>query len=91
MPAKYTKHSRERMKRLGLPKRMIKEMAIEALQYGHGQASFKGNFRKYLDKLGRTYLTSPIVYKGNIFIYNGDTLVTAWSVPQQFRDYKPNK
>jgi hypothetical protein len=78
------------MKRLGLPKKLAQSQAAEAYQAGSGQARFKGKFRRYLDKLGREYQTSPIVHKGVIFIFGGTKLITAWPVPQQFRDYKPH-
>lgn len=87
-----TDHGAERInKRLGLPKRLAERLASEARLEGDGQAAFKGNFRKYLDKMGRDYSHTPIVYKGNVFMFAGSTLITAWPIPQQFRKYTPKE
>lgn len=84
----HTKHAAQRLKqRTAYGKGDAERMATEALENGRHAKEFKGGFRKYLDKISMQYHTSPIVYKGSIYIFNRELLVTILPLNQKFHKY----
>lgn len=80
-----TRHSRERTKeRVGLSKTAADALAEKAAQEGFGQDRAKGSIRRYLDMLGATHRSRPIVYNRNVYIFRGTTLITVLNLPQRY-------
>lgn len=85
---KISRHGDKRVReRIGIPRKAVAKLSSEALAQGRGQNDFKGSFRKYLDWLGREYLTAPLVHNGYIWIFSHDKLVTVYPVPNKFRNH----
>ena len=84
--ANLTKHGEMRMrKRAGVPRRATQKLVDEARAKGKAPTEFKGSFRRYLDLQAITHHTTPIVYNGNIYFFDGDVLTTMWAIPQIYR------
>lgn len=84
-----TKHGvRRTRERLGIPKRAVSRMAERALVHGAQRTDFSGALRRYLDahfhnhsRLGNNMR----VYGEHLFIFAGETLITAWTLPNEYR------
>lgn len=84
----HTYHSEDRLKqRTAYSKRNTEKIAIEAKQLGLPVKTFKGDFKRYLDSLSRRHKTTPFVYKGSIYMFKGELLITVISVNQRFHKY----
>lgn len=83
-----TEHAYHRAKeRLGFDKHAIEKIADKAFSEGikHGKA--KGRLRKYIDSIFFQYRTANNirVYGENIFLFNGNTLITVYQLPQNLK------
>lgn len=85
---RYTHHAEKRIKqRSAYSKKDTARLADEARKQGRKAGEFKGLFRKYLDKLGIQWQTTPIVYKHMIFIFDRNVLITVLPLAQKFHKY----
>lgn len=94
MSAQVTRHGEKRIrKRIGLPKKTVQRLADAALVEGSRHSDFAGSFRKYLDAvyLEHRNANNMRVYRGNLFLFNGSTLITCWVLPNRFRHTKPGR
>lgn len=84
-----TRHGEKRLrKRLGATKANAHQRAEDAYFHGTPAKEFVGQFRGYLDSMGMKHKMTPIVYKGNIFIFGANhVLITCWPVDARFRKY----
>lgn len=82
-----TTHARKRIKQRagGDPQKLLEKAIAEGLK----PTNFTGQFRRYLDKRAYELEGQIVVYKGNIFLIKGNSLITMYSIPQQYRKYKP--
>ena len=88
MTLRITEHGRERVrKRLNIKKKAVDRVAINAFEKGKKHSDFSGKFRRYLDGvfLRHCTATNMRVHGHHLFIFDNDTLVTAWIVPPEFR------
>lgn len=86
-----TQHGEGRIReRIGVPKRAVPKLAADALAKGKSHADFAGSMRRYLDGifLEHRNATNMRVFAQHVFIFNGDTLITAWMLPPKFRNRK---
>lgn len=86
---RITKHGGQRVReRLGVPKRAVERMAAAALKEGAQHSDFAGSMRRYLDAVFFDYgtATNMRVYNQHLFIFNGETLITAWAIPAKYRN-----
>lgn len=84
---RVTEHATKRIKeRLGISKRLADANAQRALQYGITHREVKGSLRKYMDKLYLKYRTANNmrIYNRKIYIFNGETLITVFNLPNKF-------
>ena len=88
---RLTTHGEERVAdRLGLPQRRIEQAVANAYVRGKRREQIRGPLRDYLDKRYRKGVrentaTNLIVFGGNIYLFEGNTLVTMWPIPEQFK------
>lgn len=85
---RLTRHGKQRTReRLGVPKRAVERLVEKALTEGKRHSDFAGSFRRYLDGqfLKHRTANNMRVYSGHLFIFDSDTLVTAWLLPGKFR------
>lgn len=83
-----TRHGAERVReRLGVPKRAVARRAALALERGRPREDFSGSFRKYLDAKFRLHHVADNmrVFGNHLFLFQGDILITAWTIPLCFR------
>ena len=89
-----TTHGAKRIaQRLGLPSNAVERQAANAYARGVKRVKIRGPLRKYLDWLlaKGLYLqaaTDIRVYNDHIYLFAGETLVTAWPMPLQFMEEK---
>lgn len=78
-----TRHAERRVRqRLGLPRRAILRAAIKALEEGVPRRRVRGDLRRYLDAQRQSDdRTDFIVHGGTAWVFEGDTLITAWPLP----------
>lgn len=68
-------------------------MAARALTDGAQHSDFSGRMRKYLDWVFLNHgcnASNMRVYSQHLFIFDGETLVTAWPLPSQYRNAATN-
>lgn len=83
-----TDHAMRRCrKRMGLQKKAIQKMAETAFNQGKQHKDFSGSFRRYLDGefLKDKTASNMRVWNGYLFIFAGETLITAWLLPGKYR------
>ncbi len=88
MSAYLSIHAEHRMrKRFGLPRRATVRMADMALTAGTPRTDFSGRLRRYLDALFYEHGadTDMRIYSQHLFVFRGETLVTAWVLDAKFR------
>lgn len=88
---RMTTHASARMReRMGVPKRAVAKLAETALSEGKRHSDFAGSIRRYLDGvfLQHRSATNMRVYAQHLFIFDGETLITAWMLPPKFRNRK---
>lgn len=86
-----TRHGSKRVReRLGIPKKAVARMAELALVEGKRHADFAGAMRRYMDGVFLEHKTANNmrVYAQHLFVFNGETLITAWQLPAKFRNSK---
>lgn len=91
MSTKVSKHGATRVReRLGVPKRAVQRMAEKAFTDGKKHSDYSGSFLKYLNVIFLEYKTANNmrVYNQHLFLFNGETLITAWPLPAKFRNVK---
>lgn len=84
---RVTKHGQERMReRLGLPKRALVRKAALALERGRPREAFGGPLRDYLNYKHASHgnADNMRVYGHELFIFNGEDLITAWALPRKY-------
>lgn len=83
-----TNHALRRCReRMGVPKKAVIRMVEKAFEVGKCHSDFSGSFSRYLDSifLKERNANNMRVYNGHLFIFAGDTLITAWPVPSKYR------
>lgn len=94
MSATLTDHGMERLsERSGKPKRALQKLADDALARGAKHADFSGSFKRYLDGvfLEHRNASNMRVYAGQLFLFSGEALITAWPIPPKYRGVKVKK
>ena len=89
--AHVTKHGSGRVReRMGVPKRAVEKMAMDALAKGKRHSDFSGSMRRYLDGVFLQYGTANNmrVFSQHLFLFRDDTLITAWALPSKYRNSK---
>ena len=88
-----TNHALKRCrKRFGLPRKSIRRTAEKALSEGRARGEFKGRFKRYLDAIflkDRT-ANNMRIYGQNLYIFKGETLITAWTIPTKYHNNLAN-
>lgn len=88
MTLHITEHARARVReRLNIPKKAVDRVVINAFENGKKHSDFSGKFRRYLDGvfLKHCNATNMRVHGHHLFIFDNETLITAWIVPPMFR------
>lgn len=83
-----SKHASDRVReRLGMPKKAVTRLAEQAFDKGMRRADFSGSFRRYLDAtfFAERKGNNMRVYGHHLFLFQDDTLITAWIVPPKYR------
>lgn len=86
-----SRHGASRLReRMGVPKRAIEKLAADALTKGKKHSDFAGSMRRYLDGVFLEHRTANNmrVFAQHLFVFDGDTLITAWMLPSKFRNRK---
>jgi len=82
---RVTKHGNKRV-RQRIKAKDVERVASIAFQDGLRQRETKGRLAKYLASLSLTYLTDPVIYNENVFVYSKDqALVTTFPLPFRYR------
>lgn len=85
-------HARKRVsKRLGIPKASVEKLAQEAYERGKRRCDISGSLRRYTDYLVKkegSKATDAIVYRSYVFLMAYDHLVTAWLLPEKYKNRK---
>ena len=84
---RITKHSLKRFKeRLGLSKKKIQSLTLDAIKKGVSRLETKGSLRKYLDNLSlKAEACSAFIYHEKVFIFKYNALVTILNLPNEFK------
>jgi hypothetical protein len=86
-----TKHGSKRVKQR-IKTKNVDKIAQLAFQDGLRQADAKGRLKSYMDSISRKYLTEPVIYGENVFIYGRDKmLVTTFPLPYRLRSSANNQ
>lgn len=82
-----TTHAKKRIKQRasGNPQKLL-DLAIKN---GYKNDAFTGQFRRFIDRRSYELGGVIIVYKGNMYLIKGNSLITMYPIPQQYRKYKP--
>lgn len=86
--ARITNHARKRFKqRLGVHKTDTNKNAERVLREGLAQKDVRGDISRFMAALYfRNRRCNNIrLYKGDVFIFAGSTLVTVFPIPQRFQ------
>ena len=84
-----TEHAEHRSReRLGIPRKAVPRTALKALKHGIRADDFTGPIRRFLDGRRHNNGGDYIVYGQHLFVFKGETLVTVFQLPAEFRDYK---
>ena len=85
-------HAEKRIcKRLGVPKKAVDKLVTTAFESGTKRRDISGSLRRYVDYLIKKEngaATDAIVYKGYVFLTAYDHLVTAWILPEKYKNKK---
>lgn len=84
-----TRHARQRCRqRLKVPKRAVDRLARMALAERRPREEFTGGIRSYLDDvvMKKHMATNIRVFRGFVFLFTPDTLITVWPLPGYFAD-----
>ena len=84
-----TRHGEKRLrKRAGLKKKTAKKESAKALKEGITHAESRGRLRKFLDKLFLSHqkANNIRVYKGRVYLFHKDILITAISLPGNLKN-----
>jgi len=87
---KTTQHSEFRIrKRVGVPKKVAPQKAMDAFDNGLRYEETKGKLRRYCDylyatgnRVGSFFRLTP----NNVYVFRGETLLTAIPLPHIYRD-----
>ncbi len=83
------------LQRIGVGDKEAQRLASEAYYSGEEFHETKGKLRKYLERLKERRLGARArVYKGYIFIFDRDRLVTVYPIPdfaEEFEKKKPSR
>lgn len=75
-------HSEYRVrKRQGISKKCVDKKIREVLEFGIHKNETSGQLRRYLNKQSYGRFGHLVVYKGFLYIFMGDCLVTTYSLP----------
>lgn len=84
-----TKHGERRVrKRLGIPKKIVNREVEQAFRYGVHYSHFSGELLGYLEKVANSQPNADFnvrVFRGTVYVFRHDKLVTAWPIPGRFR------
>lgn len=86
--AHVTNHAVQRTKkRLGISKKGAKKNAERALRYGVRHCETSGSLNRYISALYWRHQTANNVriYCNSVYIFHDNTLITVFSLPQQYR------
>lgn len=79
-----TRHAMKRCRgRLGVPKKAVQSLADAALVEGTARQDVTGHARRYMDQAYLSHRVADNIraYRGSLFLFRGDTLITAWPLP----------
>lgn len=83
-----TEHAEKRCReRLGLKRKAIQGVAETAFTNGKKHSDFSGSIKRYLDSefLKRKTANNLRVWNGYVFLFHGQTLITAFILPCKYR------
>ena len=86
--AMVTNHARKRFKqRLGVHKTDTKKNARRALKEGLSQGDVRGGLSRYMSGVYFRHRANNIrLFNGFTYVFQGETLVTVFKVPDKFRE-----
>lgn len=83
-----TRHAEQRIrKRLGVKRKAVEKIAIDAYTNGKSHSECKGNLKRYLDGqfLKEYKATNMRVQNQMLYIFNDNTLITVLLLPDNLR------
>ena len=87
-----SQHAEKRVhKRLGVPKKSVFALIEQAEENGTRRKDVSGSLRRYLDYLVKKEggnATDAIVWRGYVFLLRYDHLITAWLLPERYKNRK---
>lgn len=81
-----TDHGKERIKRLGVSKKLAKDISDKAIQFGIKHENTTGSLKKYIDWLYFKEKTANNIriYNQKVFIFHDEILITVLNLPYRF-------